>query len=234
MFEEFIVQFFHGYAYQPGMVYLAVVLFMLASAFGLPLPEELTLVTAGFLAYIGLNPLLYPPPEVGASVVNVHLLALVAFCAVFGSDFVVYSIGRVYGVRILDSKFMARFLNTERRVKIEALTAKYGLWAVALFRFMPGVRFPGHVACGAVGIKAHKFMLVDGLAAALSVPTQIYLVGFYGKEILGVLQEVKIVLAVALGIFLLVFFIKKFHQGRVLKRAALQKAAAEHNNSVAG
>jgi membrane protein DedA with SNARE-associated domain len=206
MFEDFVVNFFHGYAYQPGMVYLAVVLLMLASAVGLPLPEELTLVSAGFLAYIGLNPQLFPPPTPDSAVVNVHVLAVVSFFAVVGSDFLIFTIGRVYGTRVLESKFFRRFIDDNRKARIQSLTAKYGLWAVGLFRFMPGIRFPGHIACGAVGISPTKFLAVDMFVAVISVPTQIYLVAFYGREILAVLQEVKIVIGSGILIFLLYYF----------------------------
>jgi membrane protein DedA with SNARE-associated domain len=219
MFEQFIIDVFHAYAYQPNMVYLAVVLLMLASSFGLPLPEEITLVSSGFLAFIGLHPNLYPPPYPDASVVNVHVLANVAFFAVVCSDFLVYTIGRVYGSKVLDAPFVKRFLNDSRRHRIQVLTAKYGLWAVALFRFMPGVRFPGHIACGAVGMPATKFLAVDGLAALVSVPTQIYLVAFYGREILAVLDEVKIVIGVALVVFLVGYFGRKWWLARKLRVA---------------
>lgn len=214
MFEKFIVGLFHGYAYQPLMVYGSVVVLMLASSFGLPLPEEITLVSSGFLAYIGRHPELYPPPFVGAPVVNVHILAAVAFCAVLGSDTMVYTLGRLYGSRVLDSRLVKRFIHDEHRNRINVLTAKYGLWAVALFRFMPGVRFPGHIACGALGISAAKFLLVDAIAALVSVPTQIYLVAFYGKQILTVLDEVKIVIGILLVVFLVYYFGRKYLRAR--------------------
>ncbi len=218
MIEEYIINFFHSYAYQPTMVYIAVVLLMLGSSFGLPLPEELTLLTSGFMAFIGLHPDLFPPPSPDAPVVNVHVLAVVSFFAVFGSDFIVYSIGRTFGSRFLESRFMSRFLNEKRRKQIERWTTKYGHWAAGIFRFMPGVRFPGHVACGAVGIKAWKFMAVDGSAAAVSVPTQIYLVAFYGKEIIAVLQPVKFVAFGVAFVFVVYLVVKHFRDSRREKR----------------
>jgi membrane protein DedA with SNARE-associated domain len=131
---------------------------------------------------------------------------VVSFIAVVGSDFLIFTIGRVYGTRILESKFFRRFIDDDRKARIQSLTAKYGLWAVGLFRFMPGIRFPGHIACGAVGIAPSKFLAVDMFVALISVPTQIYLVAFYGREILSVLQEVKIVIGSGILIFLLYYF----------------------------
>lgn len=227
MFEQFIVNVLHGYAYQPYMVYFAVVLLMLASSFGLPLPEEITLVSSGFLAFIGQHPELYPPPYPGAPVVNVHALAMIAFIAVVGSDFVVYLIGRVYGSRVLESRLLRRFMSDARKKRIEVLTAKYGLWAVALFRFMPGIRFPGHIACGAVGLSMPKFLLVDGLAALLSVPTQIYLVAFYGREILATLEEIKLVLGIAVLAFLVFYVARKIWQARQRRLARVAEPSQD-------
>jgi membrane protein DedA with SNARE-associated domain len=224
MIEEYIINFFHNYAYQPEMVYLAVILLMLGSSFGLPLPEELTLVTSGFMAFIGLHPTLFPPPSPEATVVNVHVLAVVAFFAVFGSDLIVYGIGRVYGTRLLRSQFMSRFLKESRREQIERWTGRYGHWAAGMFRFTPGVRFPGHVACGATGLPLWKFAAVDGSAALISVPTQIYLVAYYGKEILAIVQPIKFVI---LGGMAAVVF---FFIGRALWRAQ-SKRRSLHENS---
>ena len=51
-----IIAFFLDYAHQPHYVYAAIIVLMLASSFGLPFPEEVTLLSAGLLAYIGSNP----------------------------------------------------------------------------------------------------------------------------------------------------------------------------------
>lgn len=231
MVEEYIIGFFHSYAYQPEMVYLAVVLLMLGSSFGLPLPEELTLVTSGFMAFIGLHPNLFPPPSPDATVVNVHLLAVVAFLSVFGSDLVVYSIGKIYGTRLLNSRFMARFLNDKRREKIEKWTGRYGHWAAGMFRFMPGVRFPGHVACGAVGLPLWKFAAVDGAAALISVPTQIYLVAFYGKHIIEVIQPIKFVILGAAAAVVLFFIGRSVWFAYFQRRGAASKPVASDDGA---
>ena len=49
-------------AYQAHWVYLFLVSMMVLSAVGLPIPEEVTLITVGFLAHIASRPELYPPP----------------------------------------------------------------------------------------------------------------------------------------------------------------------------
>ena len=40
-----------------------------------------------------------------------------------------------------------------------------------------------------MGVSAWRFLLVDGTAALLSVPTQVVLVSIYGKEIIETFRE---------------------------------------------
>jgi membrane protein DedA with SNARE-associated domain len=167
----------------------------------LPLPEEVTLISVGILAFMGSHPHIFPPPFEGAPVVNVHVAAWVSFFAVVGSDTLIYFIGRVYGRRAVAHPRMQRFVSPEAFAKVENWTNKYGIYAVAMFRFTPGVRFPGHIACGMLRLPLWKFLAVDGIAALLSVPTQVYLIAFYGEAILSKLQEFKYFVA---GVLILV------------------------------
>lgn len=202
------------YAYEPSWVYSFTVVMMLLSAVGLPLPEEATLVSVGVLAYMGSHPAKFPPPFSGAPHVDPHTAAIIAFVAVFLSDFLIYSIGRVFGRKIFDWKPIRSVLSETNRIKIEEWTQKYGAYACGIFRFTPGLRFPGHLACGMLKFPAWKFALIDGLAAAISVPTQILLLSYYGEPILKFLKQFKIgvlVLLILLGLYLLYrkFFSKK-------------------------
>jgi len=198
------------YAYEPMWVYIFTVLMMLLSAVGFPIPEEATLVSVGLLAYMGTHPQNYPPPFSGASHVDAETAALVAFLAVFAADFIIYAIGRFFGRKIFDWKPIRAILSEENRIKIEEWTAKYGAYACGIFRFTPGLRFPGHLACGMLKFPAWKFGLIDGLAASISVPTQILLLAYYGDHILKFLKQFKIgVLCVLLAVVIYLLY-KKF------------------------
>ena len=205
-----IFQFLAQYAYQPELVYLAVVGMMLASGFGLPLPEEVTLLSVGVLAFMGSRPDLFPPPTPGATPVNMHHAAMVSFTAVVMADSLIYGLGRMWGRKFLYHERMRRIVSLEALQKVEERTKRYGMVAVFAFRFTPGVRFPGHLACGAMKFEFWKFLLVDCFAAVISVPTQIYLVAIYGEPIIKFLQEVKIVIFALLALALMIFIIKRF------------------------
>ncbi len=189
-----VVDFFASYAYQPLLVYSFIILFMTASSFGLPIPEEMTLVSAGLVAYMARHPLDFPPPTPDAQGVNLTFLAILCFFTVLGSDLLVYFIGKFFGKKLMKTKFFNSKTGQKNFAKIDKAYKKYGYFAPGLFRFTPGVRFPGHMSCGLMGMPLRQFILVDGLAALVSVPTQVILVAFYGEIILSKFKEFKIII----------------------------------------
>lgn len=198
--EETIFVWLSQFAYEPTTVYATLVSMMLLSAFGLPIPEEVTLLSIGLLAYMGANPALYPPPYLGAAVIQPVEAAIIATLAVFGADFLVYWIGRVFGRKLIHHPRLSHIFSTKLIDRAESFTKRYGMLATGIFRFTPGVRFPGHILCGTMRLPAWKFALVDGLAVAISVPTQILLIAHYGEAILGMLKEFKIVVLCVIGV----------------------------------
>lgn len=202
------------YAYEPMWVYSFTVIMMMLSAVGLPLPEEATLVSVGILAYMGSHPDKFPPPFPGAPHVDPETAAIVAFLAVYLSDFLIYGIGRIFGRRIFDWRPIRSVLSEENRNRIEEWTQKYGAYACGIFRFTPGLRFPGHLACGMLKFPAWKFAVIDGIAAGISVPTQILLLAYYGEPILKFFKQFKIVLLVLFVLIALFVIYRKFFMKR--------------------
>ena len=100
-FEDQIAEWFLQIAYQPYLVYGLVVSLMFASSFGLPLPEEVTIISASLTAFMATHPHKYPPPFEGAIGVNPYTLALVCVLAVFISDYLIYWIGTFFGDKII-------------------------------------------------------------------------------------------------------------------------------------
>jgi membrane protein DedA with SNARE-associated domain len=190
---------------------------MLASGFGLPAPEEITLVSAGLVCYFGSRPDLYPPPYEGAVAVNAYVTASVAFFSVLFSDCLVFFLGRRYGGRFLRSRYTTRF--KARMEDVAKWTKKYGMWAAGAFRFTPGLRFPGHFACGMMGLSTTKFVMVDALAAGISVPTQVLLVAFYGEHILIYFKQFKVVLGVIIVVVAGYYLVRWLRHRSVLKKS---------------
>lgn len=209
---EWVQQTFAQFATMPWAVYGCIWGFMLLSAFGLPLPEEAVLISAGFVGHVALMPDTPHPP--GADVVNVHVLAVVAFTAVMSSDYLIYYLGKSFGPSLFRTKWFGRLVPPTRLEIVRGWMQKYGYWPVIVFRFTPGVRFPGHLMCGAMGLSAWKFLAVDLIAAGISVPTQIYFVSFYGREILKYFSAAKLYILSALALFFIVFIIRRWLHAR--------------------
>jgi membrane protein DedA with SNARE-associated domain len=217
--EAALMAFFSQYAYEPLYVYGFIVLFMFASSFGLPIPEELTLISAGLVAYMAKNPKLFPPPYEGAEGVDTVTLSIVCFLAVFGSDLIVYLIGKFFGGKIIKTNFFKKQVQGGAFEKINHWFQKYGGMACGFFRFTPGLRFPGHLSCGLLGIPVWKFVLIDGFAALISVPTQVYFVSKYGDIILEKIRQFKMYALIVLGALFVIWLMKKIYQKNVRSKA---------------
>lgn len=219
--QEPIFQWMSQFAYQPGIVYAALIGMMMLSAVGFPLPEEVTLISVGILAFMGANPDHFPPPFPGAPVVNVHTAAIIAFVAVVVSDTLIYVLGRFFGRKILYHPRVQRLFPADMMKKVEEWTHKYGAYACGIFRFTPGLRFPGHLVCGVMKFPVWKFLVIDGIAAAISVPTQIYLLAHYGEPILNKLRQFKLVVLAVFAVIVLYFVVKRIHKKWVTRNVSL-------------
>lgn len=196
------------------MVYIGVVVMMLASGFGFPVPEEVYIVSVGILAYMGANPDLFPPPYPGAAVVNGYEAALVTFFAVVFADMLVFFIGRVFGRKIIRRPRFQRIFTEENMHRIDRWVKKHGIMAAFIFRFTPGVRFPAHIALGMLSFSAWQFFLVDGLAALISVPTQILLIFHFGEPILKTIHSLKVYIGIGLLALIVILIVRKLIQKR--------------------
>ena len=189
--EQQLLEWFISYAYEPQIVYAMIFGVMYASSFGLPLPEEIVIISAGLVAHFASHPELYPPPEGASHGVSIFSTSVVCFIAVFSSDLLIYSLGRLFGPRLLTQRWFKKLIGPTVLKKSYAWMQKYGFWASGIFRFTPGIRFPGHLVCGMTRVPVLKFIAVDGTAALISVPTQIILIGLYGETVIRYLKDTR-------------------------------------------
>ncbi len=202
-FEDIIREWLIEASHHPEYLYFSVVLFLTLSSFGLPFPEELVLITSGMVASVAMM----EAAELGRpSTINPITLALTCLFAVLISDFLVFFLGRKYGVGLIRSSPFSKVISSKALDKVEIVTQKYGFLACGFFRFTPGLRFPGHFMCGALKISYTKFFLSDGTAALISVPTQVLLLAYYGDEIVKYFKQFKLGI-VLVAVLLLAFWL---------------------------
>jgi membrane protein DedA with SNARE-associated domain len=135
-----------------GSAVLFLVLF--ACGLGLPLPEDIPLITAGFLIYEGK--------------LNFALAAFSAWCGIIGGDCMLYLLGRKFGHDVSKIPFIGRHVDRKRMARVERWFERWGVWVVAIGRLFAGVRGAMVVVAGATRFTFAKFLIADGLAAIVS------------------------------------------------------------------
>lgn len=158
LLESFFLQY--GYA--------AVFAVLIACGFGVPIPEDITLVTGGIISGLGYT--------------DVHIMVVVGMLGVLAGDGLVFAAGRIWGDNILKFRPIARVMTPKRYTQVEQKFEKYGNWVLFVARFLPGLRTAVFVTAGiSRKVSYLRFILMDGLAALISVPVWVYL-GSYGAE----------------------------------------------------
>lgn len=146
--------------------YVAVFIVLLVCGFGVPVPEDITLIAGGVIAGLGYA--------------NVHVMCLVGLVGVLAGDSAMFLIGRYLGPRAMRQRWVALLLTPRRYARVQKKFARYGSRLMFVARFLPGLRSPIYLTAGMTRqISFHRFLLLDGTAALISVPLWIYL-GFYG------------------------------------------------------
>jgi membrane protein DedA with SNARE-associated domain len=153
----------------PSAVYDTLASILLLCGLGLPIPEDVSLISAGYLAHMG--------------VVNVHKVFLVCFAAVLGGDCLAFTMGRLFGSRLLDSRLAQRFFRPRKQIRVRAYFRKFGSKVIFIARFLPGLRFSIFLSAGTLRVRPSTFFIYDALAALVSVPALVYLAWIFGEHI---------------------------------------------------
>jgi membrane protein DedA with SNARE-associated domain len=148
--------------------YVAVFVVLLICGFGVPIPEDISLVAGGIIAGLGYA--------------DLHTMCAVGLAGVLVGDSAVFLVGRVFGVRALKVRWVAHLLTPRRYAQVQAKFARYGNRLMFVARFLPGLRTAVFLTAGmSHRVSFLRFLLLDGVAALLSVPVWVHL-GYYGAS----------------------------------------------------
>lgn len=166
---EFLISFFSDYGY------FAVLFVLIICGFGVPIPEDITLVSGGVISGLGYT--------------NVHIMLVVSLFGVLWGDSTMYWLGRIYGTKILRFRPIRRFLTLDRLRMVRSKFEQYGNRVLFVARFLPGLRAPIYMVAGITRrVSFIRFLLLDFFAAIISVPIWVYL-GDFGASNLDWLHE---------------------------------------------
>jgi membrane protein DedA with SNARE-associated domain len=153
----------------PTGAYMWLVGVLLLCGLGLPIPEDISLIVAGYFAYKG--------------VLEVNTAFVVCLCAVLAGDTFAFCLGRWFGRPLLATRLAHRYFTARRQRRVRAYFRKFGSKVIFLARFTPGLRFSIFLSAGMLHLRPSVFFVYDALAAIISVPALVYLAFFFGGQI---------------------------------------------------
>lgn len=149
--------------------YPALALLLGATGVGFPIPEDVLLLTAGYL--------------ISAHVFSWHGAVPFAIVGVVGSDCILYWLGT--RIRTHSARWIARFIRPDR-LDETAPWFRYGDRVVLIARLVPGTRAVVFVGSGLRGLPFQRFLVFDVIGAAIWVPLMLLVGAQIGEEIGGI------------------------------------------------
>jgi membrane protein DedA with SNARE-associated domain len=158
-----------------------ILLVLLICGLGLPLPEEIPIIAIGYFTYTG--------------DVRLSVAIVLTILAILGGDSGLYFIGRRYGNRIFEVPPFKTLVTPNRMKKANHYFHKYGNGVVFMGRFIAGVRATIFLTAGILRMPYRRFITLDGLAALISIPLNIWIVHhalkIFGEEIDLVIDSMR-------------------------------------------
>ncbi|MEY4829273.1 MAG: hypothetical protein RLZZ562_1069 [Planctomycetota bacterium] len=167
MFES-LVETFREYPY------LGVALVFAICAIGLPLPEEIVLMAAGYVCAK------FPDTA------KLQWMMFWSTASLLSFDLVPYLLGRVFGARLLRIRWLRVVVTRRRLADFDRWFRKRGDLVIFFARFLAGIRTIAFFTAGVMKMPVRRFLLLDGLGIVIIVPLFVWL-GFRGA---GVIDEV--------------------------------------------
>jgi membrane protein DedA with SNARE-associated domain len=154
--------------------YVGIFLAFVVAGVGVPIPEDVILLAAGYMAHL--------EPDPARRLFALKLAIAVCMAGIFVGDTLIYWMGRIWGTRLLRVPILRKTLTVKNIKKMEAYFAKYGDKTVFFARFFAGVRMAAFFTAGAMRMRYWKFIAVDMLAA-LTSPIWVVLAWRFGDRI---------------------------------------------------
>lgn len=187
--------------YSDKFIYAGLFLILFLCGLGLPIPEELTLLAAGFFIHLGM--------------IRFYPALVTVFVGVLIGDVAMYSIGRKWGRGILTHRHMRKFFSDRRLERARQFFCDHGSKTILIARFLSGFRVAAFLAAGTMGMMPAKFIILDSLSALIMVPLFLLLGYIFGANIdwlSNLFTRIDFLLklaAVLTGIAVVVYFLFK-------------------------
>ena len=155
--------------YLAEFTYMGIFFVLMLCGLGLPIPEDIPILTSGYLAHLG--------------TINIWAALAVNMAGVLIGDIFIFSLGYYWGPRAAEHHLFRSLMTPARMEKVERFFARHGKKAIFFGRFLAGLRAPLFLMAGVMRVPAKVFLGMDFLAAGISVPILLFLAYYFGDEI---------------------------------------------------
>ena len=194
--------------------YLGIILVLVLTGSGLPIPEEVPIIAAGVLSS---TDKLDPMKAFAACLVGALL-----------GDCVIYAIGYHFGHGLIkEHPRFAHLLHAEREARIEQLIRKHGLKVFFLARFMVGIRAPVYLTAGILRMSFRPFLVIDAFCATCVVGLFFWLSYIYGAQVGRWIKKGEWVFTAIVIVIAIVVILIAWRKGRHLLEPPLTQNGTE-------
>ncbi|MSP91336.1 MAG: DedA family protein [Myxococcales bacterium] len=151
---------------------------LLLCGFGLPVPEDITLVTMGYMTHRLVDGV---PGADGR--VSVAIAVAIGMAGVLIGDACMFTLGSKLGGRLLTRWPFRTLFGKGRLERATTFLQEHGPKVLFSARFMPGLRSVVFFTSGTLQVRLRTFLWYDGLAALLSVPALVLSSWYWGAQI---------------------------------------------------
>jgi membrane protein DedA with SNARE-associated domain len=190
-------------AFPPATIYVIVGLIIGAESMGIPLPGEVTLISAALLTASGVG--------------KPWWVATAAATGAIIGDTIGYTIGRKGGRPLLErvGRRFPKHFGPAHLAKAESLFARWGVWAVFFGRFVALLRILAGPLAGALRVPYARFLVANATGGVVWAFSTVFLVYYVGAKVEAWLKGASWVMLGAALLFGVITTI-------ILKRKALQ------------
>lgn len=163
---------------------------LILAACSIPISEDFVVICGGVLASTVI-------PE------NTLKLYFAILLGAYFSDFIPYTVGRLFGHNLWKIGWFSRLVPERRLEQIKTYYARYGVWTILIGRFIPfGVRNCVFLSSGIAKVPFLKFAISDAIACLLSITTIFTLAYSFGKNYHLLTAHLKMVSLIVFALFI--------------------------------
>jgi membrane protein DedA with SNARE-associated domain len=155
--------------------YLGILGLLLLGSLGVPIPEELPIISAGVLSQAGYA--------------RWWLALPVCLLGVLSGDVILYWVGHHWGEQVLDWHIVRRLLSRDREQWLKDAYRRHAIKTIVMARHIMGLRATAFLTAGIARVSFWKFLATDAAAALGGVPFSFALAYFFADQVEAIVAD---------------------------------------------